>query len=135
MKCRNFVFDMKKTTFNKDSYIWFSPSGEMFNSFDCDHNGAGIHNRWANEYLVKKYQWDGTDDFIDNWLELNAFLKENKCDYSYEYLEKQGWVRYLPWSGNISAVEGRKYNKALKDSVRSFCIDNGVSLSIFGNKE
>lgn len=123
-------------TFDKKSYIWFSPNGEMFDAFDCDHDGVAIHNRWANEYLIKQYQWIGTN-FIDNWLELNNFLESQKCNYSYEYLEKLGWVRYLPWSGDgrLSGVIGRKYTKAITDSIWIFCIENNVSLGIFENKE
>ena len=102
--------------FNKDSYIWFSSSGEIFNAFDCDHNGAAIHNIWAREHMLKLFNLDG--DFFDNFDTIKEILDSENCEYPYEYLEKLGWVRYLPWAKRLSLVEKRKYNKVLKDTIR-----------------
>lgn len=112
--------------FTKDSYIWFSPQGEMFDALRSDHKGTAIHECWAQEYLTK----DMEGAFWQRFDQLVKLREEAGCEYSYEYLEKQGWLRYLPWVGSFSTFETNKhlYTHAIKKAVRGFCLDNGVKL-------
>lgn len=110
--------------FDKDTYIWFSPSGEMFNAARSNHNDSAIHECWAQEYLTK--DWEG-----GHWEKLDRLakmLEEDGCDYSYTYLEKRGWLRYLPWIGVFSTLELNKhlYTGQLRKAVKEFCRYNGV---------
>ena len=112
--------------FDKDTSIWFSPSGEMFNAARSDNHGAAIHECWAQEYLTK--DWDG--EFWEKFEQLRKMLAEDGSDYSYVYLEKRGWLRYLPWIGEFSTFESNKhlYTTKIKRAVKDFCRNNGVKL-------
>ena len=119
---------------NKDTYIWFSPSGEMFNCFKSDwiHNdGVAVHNQWATGYIAEKII--GCEDW--EFDVVMKFVKGNGCEYPYEYLEKIVWIRYLPWSGHFSTQDKTKYTTNIRKSVKDFCLDNSISLpTVFEEK-
>jgi hypothetical protein len=121
-------FKKPKMEFTKDSYVWFSPSGELFDACNCDHEGSAIHNIWAQEYLVKYHKLDG--DRIDNLMELEKIYQTTNSDYAYEHLEKLGWIRYLPWtkSNTFYVDPSFKYTKVIRVAVKDFCLENGIEL-------
>lgn len=87
MICCNFVSNM-----NKDTYIWFSTSGQMFNCFKSEwiHNdGVAVHNQWATGYIAEKII--GCEDW--EFDVVMKFVKENECEY---ILKKSGgFVTFL----------------------------------------
>lgn len=120
----------------KDNYIWFSPAGEMFDAlhygkFRFISNGVAVHENWAMYRLADAKEGDTRYD-IFNRAEKVKEKTLSAYGYYYEVLEKEGWIRYLPWAtgGAFGTLETnmKLYTKAIRDAVKGFCLDNGVDL-------